>query len=33
MDKGYIEVPQSPGLGIDIDPIALKEFSTTSKPY
>ena len=30
MVKGYIDVPQSPGLGIDIDPAALSEFSTTS---
>ena len=30
MEKGYIDVPQSPGLGIDVDPAALKKFSTTS---
>ena len=30
MEKGYIYVPKSPGLGIDIDPAALREFSTTS---
>jgi len=30
MEKGYIYVPKSPGLGIDIDPAALKEFSTTT---
>ena len=29
MENGYIDIPQSPGLGIDIDPDALKEFSTT----
>ena len=29
MENGYIEIPQSPGLGIDIDSDALKEFSTT----
>ena len=27
MNNGYIDVPQSPGLGIDIDTSALKEFS------
>ena len=29
MDNGFIDIPQSPGLGIEIDPDALKEFSTT----
>jgi L-alanine-DL-glutamate epimerase-like enolase superfamily enzyme len=29
MENGYIDIPQSPGLGIDIDPDAIKEFSTT----
>lgn len=29
MEDGYIEVPQSAGLGIDVDELALKEFSTT----
>jgi L-alanine-DL-glutamate epimerase-like enolase superfamily enzyme len=27
MNNGYIDVPLSPGLGIDIDTSALKEFS------
>lgn len=30
MEDGYIDIPQTPGLGIDIDPDALKEFSTVS---
>ncbi len=30
MNEGYIDIPQTPGLGIDIDPAALKEFSTTT---
>ena len=29
MNNGYIDVPQSPGLGIDIDTSALKEFSVS----
>ena len=29
IENGYIEIPQSPGLGIDIDSDALNEFSTT----
>jgi D-galactarolactone cycloisomerase len=28
MDQGYIDIPQTPGLGIDVDEAALKEFST-----
>ena len=30
MEAGYIDIPQTPGLGIDIDLEALKEFSTVS---
>lgn len=28
MDQGYIDIPQTPGLGVDVDETALKEFST-----